>query len=367
MNPLTPPTSVSLLPVANVVLLGLGGALALALVWWPQPGSAQPSVVGRVRRTALVLFVLGAALRPGLPGAASVRVDSADLNVFFVVDTTTSSVAEDHGGGTRLAGMRADITAIAGHLSGARFALITFDRTAVVRMPLTSDGAAVAAAADTLMPETSAWSQGSSVTVAGPLLQEMLDRAAQSHPERSRVVFYLGDGEHTAATGPAPLGVDRTLVTAGGAVLGYGTASGGQMRRSPGSSGSSPDWVLDPSTRAPARSVIDEGRLRDIAGQLGVGYLHRSAGASVDPILDTVNRSALQQVSVAEDGPLAATRQELYWVALLGAFALLAWEAGESLRRLWALRRPASGSSVSAPPNSGHSARRIRTHQEVGR
>lgn len=334
-------TPVTFLPVVNSGLLVLATVAALALVWWPQPGDDAPSIAGRVRRTLLVLCVLAAAVRPGQPGAASVRANSSDLNVFFVVDTTTSSVAEDHGGQPRLAGMRDDIKAIAGHLAGARFALVSFDRTAVLRMPLTSDGAAVAAAADTLIPETSAWSQGSSVTVAGPLLQDLLERAATNHPERARVVFYLGDGEHTAATNPEPLGVERSLVNAGGAVLGYGTTSGGQMRKTRTATGSgSSDWVLDPATGAPARSVIDEARLQDIAGQLGVGYQHRDPGASVDPVLAAVDRTALQQVSVAEDGPLAGTRHEAYWLALLGALALLAWEAGEALRRLWALRRP---------------------------
>ena len=357
----------TLLPIANGALIALLALVGLALIWWPQPGG-NPSSATRVRRSLVVVLVLLAALRPGLPGGSMVRTNPSDLNVVFVVDTTTSSVAEDHGGGTRLAGMKADITAIAGRLSGARFALVTFDRTAVVRMPLTSDGAAVAAAAETLLPETSTWSQGSSVTVAGPVLQQVLERAAAAHPERPRVVFYLGDGEHTAATPPAPLRVDPTLVTAGGAVLGYGTQAGGQMRQT-GVVGS-PDWVVDPATGDPARSVIDEGRLRELAAQLGVGYVHRSAGDSVDAVLELVRRNPAQQVSVTDDGPLSTTRAEAYWLLALGALALVAWEAGVALQRLWALRRPPTASSSRRPmarPTLPGARRRRRSDEEVGR
>ena len=93
----------TLLPVMSVGVLVLAVVVALALVWWPQPGP-QPSLRTRVRRTLLVAAVLVASLRPGLPGA-EVRASSSELNVFFVVDTTTSSMAEDFGTDPRMSGM----------------------------------------------------------------------------------------------------------------------------------------------------------------------------------------------------------------------------------------------------------------------
>lgn len=322
----------TLLPVMSVGVLVLAVVVALALVWWPQPGP-QPSLRTRVRRTLLVAAVLVASLRPGLPGA-EVRASASELNVFFVVDTTTSSMAEDFGTDPRMSGMRADITAISGRMAGARFALITFDQAAVLRMPLTSDGAAVAAAAETMLPETSAWSRGSSVTAAGPLLQQTLARVAAAHPERARAVFYLGDGEQTSGSPPAALGVDQSLVN-GGAVLGYGTTGGGQMHET-GVPGSRADagWLLDPSTGKPAVSVIDEGQLGSIAQQLGVPYLHRSPGESVDAVLGLVDLTGLDRVTVAQDGPLSAGREEFYWIALLAVAGLVAWEVGLALARL---------------------------------
>ncbi len=229
--------------------------------------------------------------------------------------------------------------AISGQLAGARFALITFDRGAVLRMPLTTDGAAVAAAADTMLPEASVWSEGSSVTTAGPMLQETLEHAQATHPERARAVFYLGDGEHTAADEPAPLGVDPGLVNAGGAVLGYGTSAGGRMQETGGLS--RPIWVRDPATGDPARSVIDETRLADLADQMGVAYVHRSPGESIDRVVETVDQPSIREASVSEDGPLVGSRTEFYWMLALVAAGLLAIEAGIALSRLWQLRRPA--------------------------
>ncbi len=328
----------SLLPVASWAVLVLGTVVGLALVWWPQPGSADPGAGVRIRRTLLVVCLLAAALRPGVPGA-DVRASATDLNVFFVVDTTTSSVAEDFGGKTRLSGMRADIKAISGRMAGARFALVTFDRTAVLRMPLTTDGAAVAAAADTMLPETSAWSRGSSVTVAGPTLQQVLARTAKAHPERARVVFYLGDGEQTSGTPPAPLGVDRALVN-GGAVLGYGTSAGGRMRQTGVPASTDPGWLIDPGTGQPAVSVIDEGQLGSVAQQLGVSYVRRAPGDPVEAVLDLVDLTGLDRVTAGEDGPLSGSREEFYWIPLLVVVALVAWELGGILAGLWRLRRP---------------------------
>ncbi len=341
-------SQVSFLPVLGtgvIVLLVLAG---LALVWAPQPGAAA-SVWARLRRTLIVLLLLVAVLRPGLPGGEGVRASASDLNVFFVVDMTTSSVAEDHGNQTRLEGMREDIKAISGRLAGARFALITFAADAVLRMPLTSDGAALASAADTMLPETSRWSQGSSVTVAGPTIQQALDNANRTHPERARLVFYLGDGEHTARTAAQPLGVDKTLVN-GGMVLGYGTTAGGRMKETGLPAGVPAGYVQDPATGRPALSVIDQRMLGDLAGQLGVPYLHRTQGAGVEDIVGKVDLSNLDKLTPSADGALTGSRLEYYWIPLLGVAALVAWEMGVALAGLWALRRPRAVGPAPVPP-----------------
>lgn len=302
-----------------------------------------------LRRGAIVLLLLAAVLRPHLPGG-TVQAASADLNVFFVVDTTTSMVAEDYGNGSpRLEGVRKDIMAIAEQLPGARFSVITFDTTAHVRMPLSTDTLALETITDVLEPQVTAYAKGSSITAARQVLAERLAAARDSHPDRPRLVYYLGDGEQTSGKEPEPLKVDGGLV-AGGAVLGYGTSGGGRMKENTGvadeggtgaggAAGTrSGGYVQDnrPGSNGDALSMIDEGRLHSIAGQLGVPYAHRFAGA---PVADMMQQAHPGRVQHGDDQGQLAAGTELYWILAAGAFLLALLEAVALVRQLCGLPR----------------------------
>lgn len=359
------------------LLLPLIAAAVAVLVWQLRgPGTSrhQRGRAGRraaVRHALLALLLVGALLRPGLPGGTA-QAAAADLNVFFVVDTTTSMVAEDYGTTEpRMAGVRQDIAAIAEGLPGARFSVITFDTAAHVRMPLTTDTLALDTITSVLEPQVTAYAKGSSITAAREVLSKRLTLARQSHPGRPRLVFYLGDGEQTSAEAPAPMDLEDGLV-AGGAVLGYGTAGGGRMRENTG------EEYDDGSTEAGdasylrdsngdgagyALSRIDESRLQQIAGQLGVPYVHRSAGNPAAPMLQDAHPDAPDTgalTNAGQDGSLAA-RTELYWIPAAGAFVLGLWELVLLLRQFRELRRiplaPSSRSAAlgAAPATTGNS------------
>ncbi len=350
----------SLAPLAPWPLLVVLAGLAALLVWWPAGRRERAeSLTARARRTAMVGVLLVAALRPGLPGT-DVTVDAADLDVYFLADTTTSVMAQDYAGTRpRIEGVRADLKGIAAQLPGARYTLLTFDHQTVTRLPLTSDGAALAAAADTLVAETSAWSQGSSVTVARTALREALERGRKAHPERARLVFYLGDGEQTAPDPPEPFDVDAALVN-GGAVLGYGTAEGGAMEQTGTRSGG---HVLDPATGQPARSAIDERQLGAIAAQLALPYLHRTSDDGAAAVVDRVGLKELGSLSSGDSTRSVGGRTELSWVLLLALVLLAAWELGAAVAGLSPARRPRTtraGSSGAA----GSSGDPVLAHSE---
>ena len=343
----------SWLPLAPWPVLVLLAAVGGLLIWWPAGKQERAdTLVTRLRRSAMVVLLLVAALRPGVPGG-DLKVNATDLDVYFLVDTTSSSMAEDYAGGRpRLEGMRADIKGVAAQLPGARYSLVTFDHETVTRLPLTADAAALASAADTIVPETSTWSLGSSVTVARSTLADTLERGQKAHPERARVVFYLGDGEQTAPSVPEPFEVDRTLIN-GGAVLGYGTAQGGQMKET----GTRRDaYITDPSTGRPARSVIDESQLEAIGEQLTVPYLHRTADDKGAGIVDEVRLKELNSLSTSDASRSVGGRTELYWPFLLGLAALAAWELGASLASVTRLR-----DKKTADARAGPNKRRPRT------
>ncbi|WP_426226100.1 VWA domain-containing protein [Pseudarthrobacter sp. DSP2-3-2b1] len=334
----------TLQPILPWWLLAAIAAVSVLFPAWRLVRSARKPSSGQLRewlfRSGLVLLLVAAALRPGIPGG-SAREASADLNVFLVVDTTTSAVAEDYGNREpRLEGVRQDIMAIAAELPGARFSVLTFDSNAVVRMPLTTDTTALETTISVLEPQVTAYSKGSSVTIAGKLLAERLTAARKSHPERPRLVYYLGDGEQTSAAAPVAMRADGGLID-GGAVLGYGTQEGGRMKepgQGPSGDGEGNGYIQDRTSGAgqDALSVIDEERLRGIAVDLGVPYVHRSAGDPVAPMMQQASPGELQRA--AEDRNLAG-RTELYWIFALAAF-LLGLREMVLLVRQWRQLRP---------------------------
>ncbi|WP_017200561.1 VWA domain-containing protein [Arthrobacter sp. M2012083] len=322
-------------PIIAWPLLALAFVAVLGFTAWSymRRVRSQPLRTWRpaALRSAAVVLLLLAALRPGWAGGQA-QTATADLDVYFVVDTSTSMAAEDYNGtGTRLSGVKQDVMAIAKELAGAKFSLITFDNKATVRMPLTQDTTALQTAMATLQPQNSRYAKGSSVTGAAQLLKERLAAANQQHPGRPAVVFYAGDGENTSAAAPAPM--DATHV-AGGAVLGYGTGEGGPMKET-----ADPDagYVQDKTSNNPQDAVsrIDEAQLRTIAGQLHVPYAHRTGAEPTSDMLGQARPGAM--TAMTYDGP---GRVELYWLLALAAFLLA---IHEPLRHLTALQtlRPA--------------------------
>jgi Ca-activated chloride channel family protein len=280
-------------------------------------------------RSAAVVLLLLAALRPGWAGGQA-QAGATDLDVFFVVDTSTSMAAEDYNGtSTRLSGVQHDVTAIANELAGAKFSLITFDNKANVRMPLTQDATALQTAMATLQPQNSRYAKGSSVTGAAQLLKERLEAAKEQHPGRPALVFYAGDGENTSTEAPDPMDSGNV---AGGAVLGYGTGQGGRMKET---SNADAGYVRDKTSDTPqdAISRIDEGQLRAIANQLDLPYAHRTGTEPTSAMLSQARPGAI--TAMTHDGQ---GRVELYWLLALAAFFLAIHEPLRHVAALQSLR-----------------------------
>ena len=349
---------VTLLPIGPWPVLLVLVVAALVAVWWNPTSRSVPgeSRATHWRLTAMVVLLGVASLRPAVPGD-EVNASAANLNVYFVVDTTSSIIAEDYGDERpRIAGVESDIAAITQALPGARYAVITFDQATRVRLPLTTDSNALDAALETLLPEPSEYSQGSSISAADERLGRMLQQAEERAPDRGRVVFYLGDGEQTAPEPAAPFTVDRRLID-GGAVLGYGTREGGRMKSTRSRFDSTTAYILDPATGEDARSVIDEGNLRGIGDQLGLPYVHRESGDAIDPVVAGVDlerfgtSEELEQQRVrVPDGALLAVADRCRRTRRVGA--------GSEPHRPRPDPTAQGGAAVSAGPGPERSRRR---------
>lgn len=302
-------------PVIHPLVLFLFGVAAFTVVTLALiRSSSGPARARWALRALLVLTCVLMLLRPGIPGG-KVEVFAENADIFIVVDTSASMIAEDWGDGEpRLAGVREDVQAIVDRYPGARFSLVTFDSTTAVRLPLTTDATALMAGISVLTPEVTEHSRGSSITEAQGVLAQLLQAANVSGADRARLVFYFGDGEQTSYADPGSFTSSKAYVGAG-YVFGYGTEEGGPMRRTSADPAATPEYIEYLGERA--LSVIDEANLQLIADQLEVGYAHRTSGEPIDlpDTPATTTRNATGEVGAVID---------LYWIPALAAGLLLA-------------------------------------------
>lgn len=350
-------------PLFGWVLTILFALAAAGLLWWARRAAFAPTADAGARaswgrRVALAAVVLLVLAGPSVPVTESVAVSS--LEIYLVVDRTGSMAAEDWDGGTgtRLDGVRSDLTAIKDAHPDARYSIIALDSTAKTELPLTSDVDAVTAWINALRQETTDRSGGSSLERALPLLAQTLSASQESAPEDTRVVYVLSDGEATdggaAATEAADAGTTWQQVGAmvdGGSVLGYGTSEGGRMREYDGSGATDAPYIQDPTTGEDAVSVPDTEELQTVADGLGVSYYQRTGGSDDVPTKDF---TTLRVDEAMTDGrERKSHRRYLTWPLGLVAAGILGWEAvalARTDRELRRLTRPAAGRTSAGGP-----------------
>jgi Ca-activated chloride channel family protein len=327
--------------VVGLAIVGLAARLG--------SGRRRVRLAHALRQGAIVAVAALIVLQPVVPGGAAERQE-ATADIFILVDISPSMVAEDWGEGQpRLDGVKADLEALATTYAGSRFCLITFEATGRLAMPLTADAGALLAAADTLVPVVTDYASGSSIDSGLTVLKEALQRASKAQPDRTRLVYYLGDGEQTRNTEPKSFGQVADLVN-GGAVWGYGTQAGGPMLERT-LSNREDGYIADPANpEAKALSHIDEDNLRAIAEDLGVEYHLRQAGSGIG---DAVWQGEIQwqDSDQAEEG----TGRSLAWILAWLLLVLTAWEVAVHLGALESLRAAFSASRTAKKATGGAS------------
>ena len=313
------------------VILLAGSGLLVCCLWLAFRERGRR--ISWLRRGAMVLLLALAFLRPGV-GGADASSAAAQLDVFFVVDTTSSVVAQvvDHPRPVRVRALRrfqpgSQALGRHGHRRAPRI-----DRD-LRAQPVHRVGQCVRIAGQRNQDPGILGEPDQRKRRSGQFCSDRRD--VRFHPGQPGLTIaeVLGDGEQTAATAPAPFDLPEGLVS-GGAVLGYGTSAGGRMLVNSGfGNGLGPGYIQDYSTGADAVSKIDENMLRSIAQQLRVGYVHRATGDGIDAAMTGVQPGVLRI-----DGQSQVRAQfELTWIFGLGLTALAGWElfgAGRELRRL---------------------------------
>jgi Ca-activated chloride channel family protein len=298
------------------------------------------------RRIVMVLILMLIAFHPVMLGGASQKGMTL-LDVYFLVDLSPSVSAEDYDGQkTRLTGIQGDIRALVTQQAGARFSLMSFDSTGRVILPLTTDASAILAGVEVLQPSITYYSSGSSIDSGLDKLLEQLENSKKSHPERKRVVFYMGDGEQTADSKVKSFSSVKYYID-GGAVLGYGTDNGGRMLENysydPTEYGGSIEYIksreYDSNFKlTDALSKIDEAALRKIASEMGLDYVHRTKPDDASGLVKQISID-----KIATDSYDTNSFVELYWLLAIGLVVLTVWESVGVLHEITIARHKTKG------------------------
>lgn len=285
-----------------------------------------------VRRALLCMTLALAVLTPGVETTTTSRAVNA-TDVVIAVDVTGSMAVSDASYGsagvmTRLDAARKAVKDITDSYPDASFSAMRFGASASTDVPLTPDAPAIGNWADTLQPESTSVSAGSSLDA--PLDQLMLGLKAmrQAHPDDAIIVYIVTDGEQTSAASRRSFSTLRRYID-DGFTVGVGSSKGGRIPViRDGTSGSriqSGQWVQDPDTGQPGISRMDERNLKDIADELGGAYLPADA-------THTLRDEASSKVSSAwqvSEGTKQRTRvNPVVWPLAIVMVVLLAWEIG---------------------------------------
>ena len=362
-------------PLVVLIAVALAGALAWSGYWLLRADADPGSRWTWGRRAALAMVTVLILSGPSVPVTETRPM--SNIEIYLVVDRTGSMAAEDwaggpdNGGGTRLDGVRQDLTAIRDAFPAARFSIIALDSAAARELPLTSDFDAVTSWINSLQQEPTTKSSGSSLERALPQLTQDLKSSSENTPEAARIVYILSDGEATddgvGASEAKAAGVSWSQLSAvvdGGAVLGYGTPEGAHMREFEVGQTTAPDdepkYITEPGTSQPAVSVPDTKELQTVASDMGLPYFQRTGGSDDVPTKDFTDVNVQE---VFSDGRERSNRYTYFtWPLGLAAAVLLIWELAALVRADRAaahVTRPAAdtGPSGDAAGASGGSAR----------
>lgn len=287
----------------------------------------------RIGILALILLVLA---RPVIAGGHSER-SLSNINVFFIVDNTGSMAAQDleQGSKRRYEKVAEDIKAIADLFPGAKFGIIVADYDIRRALPLVNDINAVYAYADSLKPKPSALSASSNLSELLNYSADHIKRYNTRFPERSSVVFVMSDGEDSD-TESVNIPSELKDAVAGGAVIGYGTTNGSKLPVIDRDGNISEYSLIKDARNEEVVSRIDEANLKQISQTLGLKYYNRMQ--SNDIFNNSENFVDIMMTYRKADTDVSSY-EDLYWILMIAAIALLLWDLYEILNTLMRERK----------------------------
>lgn len=276
----------------------------------------RKGIYNYIRQIIIVALIFAINLRPMVPNGEVVEV-VRDYNVLFVVDNTISMFAEDYSDSkeekTRMDQARSDIEYIMDHLKGASFSVMKFDNDVRTMIPFSTDKSATMMAVNTLGGQAARYANGTTLNI----LCDPLYNVAKLKKDDCLIVFIMSDGEITKKSDKGKLESFESIgmFVDGGAVLGYGTEAGGNMKAYDFTLGEETEYVVDRSTGDLAVSVIDEENLKKIASDLSIDYVHVKKSTDIDATLKNIDK-VVEDIQATPKTKSIGFVDEYYWLAI---------------------------------------------------
>lgn len=294
----------------------------------------RKGVIGFIRQIIIVVLLFMINLRIMIPGETiKVKEQTSNIGIMFVVDNTISMRAMDYNNtdATRMEGVKKDCRQIIEAFPNARIGAMSFNNNVSVVSPFTNNTEYVLDSIETLPDMKEMYARGSSLNIVIEPLKGFLENYNKTRKEKV-YLFFLTDGEITDESTLNSFEEIKPYVC-GGAVLGYGTKTGGKMlvRDFNDNLVELEDNSTYPYT--PAISVIDENNLDKIASDLGIAYMNANSGVNLSSIISDIQSH--EEMIEKEDGQereMMDYADTYYWFAI-GLAAMLLWEAVSILRK----------------------------------
>lgn len=276
-----------------------------------------------IRRLIIIILLFIINLRIMLP-TDNAKVMKSNLDIFFVVDSTLSMLAEDMSEkSNRLEAVKSDCKYILDELSGANYSVMTFNNEPKEITPLTKDSNMTLAAIDAISTMDKNYATGSSMNKIINNIEDALKRASEKS-DRKSIVFFISDGEITTDEKLESYSTAKKYIS-NGAVLGYGTEKGGNMKIKNSYTGKTEyleDTTADTFPRPKAVSKIDEKNLQQIAKDMGIDYINMSKQSNIKSKLNQIKQAAQHDLDDTEK----MLYNDIYFIFVIPLILLLVYE-----------------------------------------